>query len=181
MDNNFSDGNCPVPEHGSMEQPAPEHNKYEPQIQEDASQEAHIHTHGSQEAHTHGHSEQKVHPHGHSEQKVHTHGHNEQKVHTHGHSEQKVHTHSHSHTQTQAVLNRMARAIGHMEAVKRMVEDGRDCSEVLIQIAAVRSAINNIGKIILEDHISHCIVDAVEHGDQQALEDLKNAIEKFIK
>lgn len=151
MDNNFSDGNCPVPEHGSMEQPAPEHNKYEPQIQEDASQEAHIHTHGSQEAHTHGHSEHKV------------------------------HAHSHSHTQTQAVLNRMARAIGHMEAVKRMVEDGRDCSEVLIQIAAVRSAINNIGKIILEDHISHCIVDAVEHGDQQALEDLKNAIEKFIK
>lgn len=96
-------------------------------------------------------------------------------------SSQTAHTHSHSHTQTQAVLNRMARAIGHMEAVRRMVEDGRDCSEVLIQIAAVRSAINNIGKIILEDHISHCIVDAVEHGDQQALEDLKNAIEKFVK
>ena len=92
-----------------------------------------------------------------------------------------AHPHPHSHTQTQAVLNRMSRAIGHMEAVKRMVEDGRDCSEVLIQIAAVRSAINNIGKIILEDHISHCIVDAVEHGDQQALEALKAAIEKFIK
>lgn len=91
------------------------------------------------------------------------------------------HGHTHSHTQTQAVLNRMSRAIGHMKAVKRMVEDGRDCSEVLIQIAAVRSAINNIGKIILEDHISHCIVDAVEHGDGQALEDLKHAIEKFIK
>ena len=92
-----------------------------------------------------------------------------------------AHPHPHSHTQTQAVLNRMSRAIGHMEAVKRMVEDGRDCSEVLIQIAAVRSAINNIGKIILEDHISHCIVDAVEHGDQQALEDLKAAIGQFIK
>lgn len=91
------------------------------------------------------------------------------------------HTHAHTHTNTQAVLNRMSRAIGHMESVKRMVEDGRDCSEVLIQIAAVRSAINNIGKIILEDHIDHCIVDAVEHGDQQALEDLKNAIEKFVK
>ncbi|MCI9006119.1 MAG: metal-sensing transcriptional repressor [Lachnospiraceae bacterium] len=89
--------------------------------------------------------------------------------------------HTHGHQQTQAVLNRMSRAIGHMEAVKRMVEDGRDCSEILIQIAAVRSAINNIGKLILEDHISHCIVDAVEHGDNQALEDLKNAIEKFIK
>ena len=89
--------------------------------------------------------------------------------------------HTHTHEQTQAVLNRMSKAIGHMEAVKRMIEDGRDCSEVLIQIAAVRSAINNIGKIILEDHISHCIVDAVEHGDREALDDLKNAIEKFIK
>lgn len=89
--------------------------------------------------------------------------------------------HKHTHTQTQAVLNRMSRAIGHMEAVKRMIESGRDCSEVLIQIAAVRSAINNIGKIILEDHISHCIVDAVEHGDHKAIEDLKNAIDKFIK
>ena len=50
------------------------------------------------------------------------------------------HQHIHAHEQTQAVLNRMSRAIGHMEAVKRMVEDGRDCSEVLVQIAAVRSA-----------------------------------------
>ncbi len=90
-------------------------------------------------------------------------------------------SHQHTHQHTHAVLNRMSRAIGHMEAVKRMVEDGRDCSEVLIQIAAVRSAINNIGKLILEDHISHCIVDAVEHGDHQALEDLKIAIEQFVK
>ena len=61
------------------------------------------------------------------------------------------------------------------------VEDGRDCSEILIQIAAVRSAINNIGKIILEDHINHCVVDAVETGDEQVLKDLQDAISKFIK
>lgn len=97
------------------------------------------------------------------------------------HEHTHTHTHSHPHENTQMVLNRMSRAIGHMEAVKRMGEDGRDCSEVLIQIAAVRSAINNIGKIILEDHISHCIVDAVEHDDKKALEDLKDAIEKFVK
>lgn len=117
-------------------------------------------------------------PHSHVHNAPEAHAHNAPEPHSHA---QNAGPHSHSHTQTQAVLNRMARAIGHMEAVKRMVEDGRDCSEVLIQIAAVRSAINNIGKIILEDHISHCIVDAVEHGDQQALEDLKTAIEKFIK
>lgn len=87
----------------------------------------------------------------------------------------------HSHEKTKAVINRMNRAIGHMESVKTMIEDGRDCSEVLIQIAAVRSAINNIGKLILEDHISHCVVDAIETGDEQALKGLNDAINKFIK
>lgn len=114
-----------------------------------------------------------THPHQHNDSEAH--------IHEHQHNDSGEHTHTHSHEHTQAVLNRMSRAIGHMESVKRMVEDGRDCSEVLIQIAAVRSAINNIGKIILEDHISHCIVDAVEHGDKKALDDLKNAIEKFVK
>ena len=78
-------------------------------------------------------------------------------------------------------MNRMNRAIGHREAVRNMVEDGRDCSEVLIQIAAVKSAINNIGKLILQDHIRHCVVDAVEQGDEQCLADLEDAINKFIK
>ena len=52
-----------------------------------------------------------------------------------------VHTHVHTHTQTKAVLNRMSRLIGHMESIKKMVENGRDCSEVLIQLSAVSSAL----------------------------------------
>lgn len=92
-----------------------------------------------------------------------------------------THPHSHPHEDTKKVLNRMSRAIGHMEATKRMVEEGRDCSEVLIQIAAVKSALNNIGKMILKDHIDHCIVDAVEHGDNKALDDLNHAIDQFMK
>ncbi len=48
-----------------------------------------------------------------------------------------------------------------------MAEEGRDCSEVLIQIAAVKSAVNNIGKIILQDHINNCVVNAVETGGQR--------------
>ena len=99
--------------------------------------------------------------------------------HCHGHDSD--HTHPHTHENTKAVLNRLSRAIGHLESVKRMVEDGRDCSEVLVQIAAVRSAISNIGKVILQDHIQHCLVDAVEHDDEQALDDLCTAIDKFIK
>ncbi|MEG1409046.1 MAG: metal-sensing transcriptional repressor [Terrisporobacter sp.] len=91
------------------------------------------------------------------------------------------HNHNHSHKNTKAVVNRLSRAIGHLESVKRMVEEGRDCSEVLIQVSAVKSSINNIGKIILQDHIEHCIVDAVETGDEQVLKDLNTAIDKFVK
>ena len=91
-----------------------------------------------------------------------------------------THAHPHTHTQTKAVINRLARAIGHLESVKRMVEDGRDCAEVLIQLAAVRSALNNTAKIILKDHIDHCLADAVETGDQQAIDELNQAIEKFM-
>lgn len=89
--------------------------------------------------------------------------------------------HNHSHKNTKAVINRLSRAIGHLESVKRMVEEGRDCSEVLIQVSAVKSSINNIGKIILQDHIEHCIVNALETGDEQLLKDLKSAIDKFVK
>ena len=56
-----------------------------------------------------------------------------------------------------------------------------DCCDILIQIAAVKAAINNIGKIILEDHISHCVVDAIETGDTKVLQDLTSAINVFVK
>lgn len=79
------------------------------------------------------------------------------------------------------VSNRLARAIGHLQKVKQMVEDDEDCSDVLIQLAAVKSAINNTGKVILKDHMEHCIVHAVEDGDLQAIDELNAAIDKFMK
>ncbi|HIS48274.1 MAG TPA: metal-sensing transcriptional repressor [Candidatus Scybalocola faecigallinarum] len=105
------------------------------------------------------------------------------KQHEHPHVADAAHTHphTHEHTHTRAVINRLSRAIGHLESVKRMVENGQDCSEVLIQLAAVRSALTNTGKIILQDHIEHCIVDAVENDDPVPMEQLKKAIEQFIK
>ena len=91
------------------------------------------------------------------------------------------HSHGHVHENQKAVLNRLSRAIGHLEKVKRMVENGEDCSEVLIQLAAVRSALDNTGKVILKDHMRHCMVDAVTAGDENAVEDLCQAIDKFMK
>lgn len=87
----------------------------------------------------------------------------------------------HTKEHTKQVVNRLSRAIGHMEAVKKMVQEDRDCSDVLIQLAAVKSAVNNIGKLILRHHIERCIVHAVEHGEVQAVTDLQEAIDKFVK
>jgi len=89
--------------------------------------------------------------------------------------------HSHTHTHAKAVLNRLSRAIGHLTAVRGMVERGQDCSEVLIQLSAVRSAINGVCEVILKDHLDHCIVDAVKTGDMQAIDELNHAIEMLMK
>ena len=86
----------------------------------------------------------------------------------------------HTHEHTKAVLNRMSRAIGHMNAVKKMLEDGRDCSDVLIQLSAIKSEITGVSKVILKDHIDHCIVDAVKENDEDAIEQLKGAIDKLL-
>ena len=91
------------------------------------------------------------------------------------------HSHTHSPEHIKRVSNRLARAIGHLESVKKMVEENRDCAEALIQLAAVKNAINNTGKVILKDHLEHCIVDAVEHHDHTAIEELNKAIEQFMK
>ena len=112
---------------------------------------------------------------------AHSHEHRHQDGESHFHNHSHGHGHTHSHVHTKAVLNRLSRAIGHLERVRKMVEDGQDCSEVLIQLAAVRSALTNTGKVILKDHIDHCIVDAVEEGNLQAIADLERAIDQFMK
>ena len=115
------------------------------------------------------------------EEKGHIHVLDDGTVIRHEHHEHHTHGHQHSHTQTKAVLNRMARLIGHLESIKHMIEDGRDCSEVLVQLSAVDSAIKGVSRIILKDHLEHCIVDAVRDNDQQALDQLNRAIDRFIK
>lgn len=112
---------------------------------------------------------------------VYYHDHGDGLVHSHPveHEQEHSHPHGHTHTQTKAVINRLSRAIGHLESVKRMVEDGRDCAEVLIQLAAVRSALSSTAKVILKDHLEHCISDDGTDNAVQ-LKTLNDAIDKFM-
>jgi len=112
---------------------------------------------------------------------AHTDGGTHEHVHTHADGTTHSHKHTHSHTQTKAVQNRLARAAGHLEKVRRMVDEGEDCAAVLMQLAAVKAALNNTAKIILQDHIEHCVVDAAESGDMDVITDLNKAIQRFME
>ncbi len=104
-------------------------------------------------------------------------GKEERMTHNHTHD----HAHGHTHENKKAVLNRMSRIIGHMESVKKMVENDRDCSEVLIQLSAIGSAVQSVSRVVLKEHLSTCIVDAVRDGDYESIEELNAAIDKFMK
>ena len=115
---------------------------------------------------------------------IHEHSHPHPHSHSHPHDHSHLHPCEHSHThdpeEIRSVVNRLSRCIGHLEKVKQMVEAGEDCSDVLIQLAAVRSALNNAGKLLLKGHLEHCIVDAIEEEDDVAIEKMKTAIDRFI-
>ena len=143
------------------------------------------------EGHSHKHEELSEHQHiGKSEKSSvnqHTHKSGEASVcqHTHTHVDANGNVYTHTHTHSPQIvkneLNRIARIIGHMKSRKIMIESGRDCSEVLIQLAAVDAAVKSLSRVILKEHMSTCIVDAIKTGDEEAIEALNDAIDKFMK
>jgi len=88
-------------------------------------------------------------------------------------------SHHHSPEEKKRQLNRLSRVIGHLQHVKRMIEEDQDCADVLMQLSATRSALTGLGKEIINEHITHCITHAVQDGDMEAIEEFQKAIEKF--
>jgi CsoR family transcriptional regulator, copper-sensing transcriptional repressor len=85
------------------------------------------------------------------------------------------------HPQRENVLKRLAKIEGHVRAVKRMVEENTPCPDVLVQVAAIRAAMNGVGRLILEDHMQGCMVKAAQDGDfEEAFRDLKKSLDRFI-
>ena len=86
------------------------------------------------------------------------------------------------HQHTDSVARRLARAEGHLAAVRRMVQEGRDCPDILIQLAAVRAALDATARLVLADHMESCVRDAAHNGNaDQAWADLHKALESFIR
>ena len=79
------------------------------------------------------------------------------------------------------VAKRLARIAGHATSLKRMWEEHAECDETLTQISAVRAALDQVGKVILQHHINHCMREAVESGHvDDAIKDLKKALDRFV-
>ncbi len=85
------------------------------------------------------------------------------------------------HRDDAKVLNRLARIEGHVRAVRRMIADGRDCAEVMVQLAAVRSAVDRVSRVVLKDHIRNCVAGR-PRGPALArvLAELDGALDNFL-
>ncbi len=90
--------------------------------------------------------------------------------------------HGHRHQHTKQVTNQLARTAGHVASIKRMVEDGRPCADVLIQLGAVRAAVDRAAKLVLEDHLESCLRGAASQGvADEEWANLKRALDTFVR
>lgn len=100
----------------------------------------------------------------------------------HSHSQgEATHGHVHDPESLRRVLNRLARIEGHIRGVKTMVQESRPCPDVLVQIAAIRGALDRVARLILDEHLSQCIGRAAAEGNIDAeLEELKMALDRIL-
>ncbi|MDM9385606.1 metal-sensitive transcriptional regulator [Chlorogloeopsis sp. ULAP01] len=100
--------------------------------------------------------------------------------HTHKHG-QLAHAHVHSEESLRRIVNRLSRIEGHIRGIKTMVQQNSPCPDVLLQIAAVRGALDRVARIVLDEHLSECVVRAAEEGNIDVeIEQLKAALDRFL-
>ena len=86
-----------------------------------------------------------------------------------------------THKSRKEVAVRLSKIEGHVHGVRKMVDEDRSCADLLLQIAAVRSALDKVAKIILEDHMETCLLEAVKSGKaDESMAELKEALSKFV-
>ena len=93
--------------------------------------------------------------------------------------------HHHSAERNTRLVNRMSRIIGHANKVKTMLGEDRNCTEILIQLAAVRAALTSLSKLILEEHLNECMTELSEFESdeerREAIDGLMDVVNQFIK
>jgi DNA-binding FrmR family transcriptional regulator len=104
----------------------------------------------------------------------------DQEIHLHN-DEISHHPHVHSEESLRRIINRLSRIEGHIRGVKTMVQESRACPDVLVQIAAVRGALDRVSRIILDEHLTECVARAAKEGNiETEIEELKAALDRFL-
>jgi len=99
---------------------------------------------------------------------------------THQHSDPH-HPHVHSEESLRRVINRLSRIEGHIRGIKTMIQESRACPDVLVQIAAVRGALDRVARMVLDEHLTECIARAAHDGNiDSEIEELKAALDRFL-
>lgn len=92
-----------------------------------------------------------------------------------------AHPHVHSEASLRRIVNRLSRIEGHIRGIKSMVQDSSPCPDVLLQIAAVRGALDRVARMILDEHLTECIARAAKEGDIEVeIQELKAALDRFL-
>ncbi|MBD2507337.1 MULTISPECIES: metal-sensitive transcriptional regulator [unclassified Nostoc] len=100
--------------------------------------------------------------------------------HTHG-TEEPAHPHVHSEESLRRIANRLSRIEGHVRGIKTMVQQNSPCPDVLLQIAAVRGALDKVARIVLDEHLTECIARAAQEGNIEVeIKQLKAALDRFL-
>jgi len=87
----------------------------------------------------------------------------------------------HAHKRRKDIRNRLVRAEGHLKGVTKMIDEDKDCPDVLIQLAAVRAALDKVAKMVLVDHLESCVLEAASSGEaEEQVERLEEALSKYI-
>lgn len=87
----------------------------------------------------------------------------------------------HSDEMKKSMISRLNRIEGQIRGVKGMIERDVYCDDVLNQIAAVQSALNGVGKLLLEGHMKSCIVERIQSGDDTVMDELLTTMKKLMK
>jgi DNA-binding FrmR family transcriptional regulator len=111
-----------------------------------------------------------------------SHNHDKDHEHTdHTHEHEAIHPHIHSEESLRRIVNRLSRIEGHVRGIKTMVQQSSPCPDVLLQIAAVRGALDKVARIVLDEHLTECIARAAKEGNMEVeIEQLKAALDRFL-
>lgn len=81
-----------------------------------------------------------------------------------------------------ALTNRLSRIEGQIRGIKNMLEEHQSCDQILVQLAAIKSAVNGAARQLLEGHMETCVLESVRSGEgDEAFQSLKGAMAQYLK